>query len=459
MARNVSWEHAVVLGGGYAGLLAARVIADHFRQVTIVERDLLGDEPHRPGTPQAHHPHGLLARGAEILEALFPGLRSQLLGAGCPVTDFGTGTRTLFPSGWAPSEALGIDVQLLARTTLEGLLRRRVTALSAVTLRDRTQADGLIVGRDGQTAEVVVRRRGPQSPGKEPERILADLVIDATGRGSRLPQWLDLAGLHCPPMSVVDGRITYASRLYALDADPHRDWLASYEPTLAPAAPRGGVVARVGPCHWLLGLIGAAGHTPPADEAGFRAYAAGLRNPDLAGIIDEGTPLTPIHRTRATANRLHRYHRVDHWPGHVIALGDSVCALNPVYGQGMTVAALQAALLSTLLDRYAETGRPAHLGPAFQQGAARLVRGPWLLSTSADRAWAAERAPLASRLATGYLTALTARLPQHTDLFLRFARTMHMLDTPRALVSPRVVAQLSRPAHFGRAREATVDAA
>ncbi|MER5862828.1 FAD-dependent monooxygenase [Kitasatospora sp. NPDC002040] len=442
MTRTTRWDSALVLGGGYAGLLAARVLAGHFRRVTVLEQDRRTDDGHRPGVPQAHHPHALLARGAQELEKLFPGLRTQLLSHNCPVGDFGAMTRISFPGGWAPRAPAGFDVQLVARTMLEQILRDRVAALGPVVLDHCARAGRLLVDHASGRVSVGVHRRGE---GEDREELVdADLVVDATGRGSRMPQWLSQAGYRCPPSLVVDGHVAYSSRRYTLTPVPGRDWSASYQPALAPNAPRGGVLARIGTDQWLLALIGAAGHTPPTDDVGFHDYAANLANPDFARIIDDGTPLGPVRRTRATANRWHRYHRVPNWPGRLLALGDSVCALNPVYGQGMTVAALQSTTLDTLLAGR-RPGQPPDVGPAFQRAAAALVRAPWLLNTSADRAWDTQDTPLASRLATGYLNALTARIPHDPALFLRFARTMNMLDSPLTLATPAVLARLALP--------------
>ncbi|MEU9097331.1 NAD-binding protein [Streptomyces sp. NPDC048361] len=445
------WDKAVVLGGGYAGLLAARVLTGYFQQVTVIERDpppVPGEPATRPGVPQARHPHALLARGAELVEELFPGLRDELIARGCPVEDFAAATRILFPTGWAPRTPVGFDVQLTARAVLEDVLRKRVTALAPVAIRYGLHAENLLLPGPAHLGPpaVVVRPR----EGDVQEVIEADLVVEATGRGTRLPRWLADAGYPVPDSVVVDGKVTYASRIYTLRPDATQDWVASYQPTLAPRSPRGAVAARIGPDLWQLGLIGAAGHTPPTDEEGFRAYAAALDNPDFTHIIENGTPHGPVHQTHATANRWHRYDRMPRWPERLIALGDSICALNPVYGQGMTVAAQQAKLLDALLAQQAQTTHTTgtrsaldRLGPTFQRRAAALTRGPWLLNTSADRAWQPHAAPLGTRIATRYLTALTARLPHHPALFLRFARSMHMLDAPTTLATPRALAQLA----------------
>ncbi|MFE9687487.1 NAD(P)/FAD-dependent oxidoreductase [Streptomyces sp. NPDC006285] len=442
MTGTTLWDSAIVLGGGFAGLLSARVLSDHFRQVTIVEQDSEpGAEP-RPGVPQSAHPHALTARGASQVEEFFPGLRAELLAEGCPVIDFAEGVRILFPTGWTSREPVDVDVQLMPRPLLEHAIRRRVTALDAVTIHYGLRVDRVQLDRETGVTAVVAHPHKTAGAGDQERVLQADLVVDATGRGSRLPHWLAEAGFGQPATLVAGKKTTHTSRLYTVSPDSGRDWCASYEPTIAPVSPRGGVLLRIGTDQWIVGMLGAAGEAPPTDEEGFRAYARELRNPNFATIIDEGVPLGPIRRTRATGNRWYRYDRIRHWPARVIALGDSICIFNPVYGQGMTVAALQAALLDTLLTRHAERGNLDKLGRAFQRGAAALIRSPWMVSTSTDRAWE-DNPTLSSRIAASLFGAVTARLPHHPGLYRRFVRTMQMLDPPTSLVAPRALAQIA----------------
>jgi 2-polyprenyl-6-methoxyphenol hydroxylase-like FAD-dependent oxidoreductase len=500
-------RHAVVVGGGYGGLLAARVLSDHFDRVTVLEQDqVTADTGHHSGVPQSRHPHAMLARGADILERLFPGIRAELAELGAPVIDFGESAALLLPTGWAPRVAIGIPVQTFTRAALERCIRRRVMALPRVELRGGFKVEGLC--RDGARVTGVTgrvhgrtvdgdrragfdaespRRDDPFRSGREdcrgdsggrepafhpddlhgrfpggredcrgdseaqeprfsPRRssrpgpsgratVDGELVVYAAGRTSGLAAWLTDIGFPPPAPLVVDGGITYASRLYSDGHDG--DWSGTMEYTYAPHVRRGGVLVTVEGGRRLIGLIGAAGECVPNDEAGFLAFARGMRNPLLAEHIAEATPAGPIYRMTRLDNRWTPFHRMRRWPDRLICLGDAICALNPVYGQGMTVAGMQALILADLLD-----GRGTDLdglAERFQRRAARSLHLPWLMATSSDRNWNPEQAPPAARAAQWYFGRILELLPEDTDIFRRFFLAAHMIRPPTVLMHPRVI--------------------
>jgi 2-polyprenyl-6-methoxyphenol hydroxylase-like FAD-dependent oxidoreductase len=432
---------AVVCGGGFAGLLAARVLADSFERVAVVERD----EPApagqaRAGTPQAHHVHGMMARGAEILEELFPGLRAGLHRAGAPVFDFGADFPVLLPTGWAPRRPVGVPAQSFTRTALEERVREHVTALPGVRFLHGRAVTGLVLGPgDGRVTGVRVR---PKDADAE-HALLADLVVDATGRGSRTPRWLASAGRQPPRAQVVDARYAYASRTYAVPPGVSRDWMCTLQMTYAPVRRRGGGVAAVDGGRQVVSLMGAAGDLPPTDDAGFTAFAESLDNPLIASAVREGAPLTPVRRYTRMPNRFHRYDRLGSgMPDRLVVLGDALCAFNPVYGQGMTVAAVQALLLRDVLRARAGLDGAARV---FQRRAARSVRLPWLIATSGDLGWQDTPPPAVARAARWYLDRLLGAVPHDPDLYRRFVLVQHMLTGPHTLAHPRALAAAARP--------------
>ncbi|MBB4894917.1 2-polyprenyl-6-methoxyphenol hydroxylase-like FAD-dependent oxidoreductase [Streptomyces olivoverticillatus] len=442
------WRQAVVLGGGYAGLLTARVLAETFERVTVIERDRAPrpGEP-RPGVPQARHPHGMLARGGQLLEILFPGLREELSARQAPVFDFGTAYRSLLPTGWAPSAHLDIPLQSCGRDTLEECLRRRVTALPQVETLDGFRADGLALDRAAGRVRAVIGRR--LAPGATPENLTlpADLVVDATGRSSPLSRWLEAAGYPRARRLAVASPFAYSSRLYEIpDSARDHDWLCSVEVPFLPAVPRGGGILAIDGGRWIICLITRDDDLPPADDTGFLEYATGLRNPHFAECVAEGTPLSRTYRHTNPGNHWTLFHKMPAWPDGLTVLGDALCTLNPLYGQGMTVAAEQAVLLGTMLGERAAAGKPA--GPVarpFQRRAARLLRLPWTFSTTADLAADPSRAlSVGRRLAHRYLTGLLAVLPEDPAAYRRFARVQHMLDGPAALAHPSVLLSVLR---------------
>ncbi len=386
------WGHAIVVGGAHAGLLAAHALAEHFERVTVCERDPIDEETEfHPGVPQSRHPHLVLARGAELLEARFPGLRAELAALGAPVYDFGLGLRYRLPSGRLPVCTLGIEIQNVRRTTLERVIRHRVLADRRVELRAGFVVEGLELDEASRTVIGVAGRQrgiaGPTGSLREfgpRERISADLVVDASGQAANLSRWLTETGWERPELLEVDGRVTYVSQFYRLPAGHTFDWYGVGSITYAPHINRGGGVFMTDGDCWLVTLIGAGGEVPPTDEAGFLAYATSLDMAEISAVITAGTPLTPAYRYARMSNRWNCYHRLRRWPQRLIAMGDAVCVFNPLYGQGLTIAAQEAHLLGEMLE---DTRTLTGLAPQFQRRVGRLIRLPWSLATSSDLFW------------------------------------------------------------------------
>ncbi|MFI6642683.1 FAD-dependent oxidoreductase [Streptomyces sp. NPDC050504] len=418
-------KHAIVVGGGFAGLVAARVLGDRFRSVTVLEQDPLTEHPaHRRGTPQSRHPHALLAAGAQVLEGLFPGLREELTARGAPVSDFGR-FPMLYPTGWSPQVPTELVLQTFSRPLLEASLRRRVLAHRAVSLLDGAPVTGLLT--DASRRRVTgVRTSAGVSYG-------ADLVVVATGRHSKLPDWLRARGLAGPEVLSVDGRLSYASRLYRRSADHAPGWQASLQATLAPAADRGGTVLAIEDEQWLVCLFGAGGRLPPTDPEDFGAYAASLENPHIHEVTGAAEPLGPVYRYAGLGGQWRRYDRIRPWPPGLAVLGDALCSLNPLYGHGMTVAALQAELLGRTLDGDRTAGATAR----FQRRTARTLRLAWFMSTGLDRGWAGNGDGSAlSSLSRHLLRGVLRRIPDDPGLYRAFLEVQHMLAPPTALLPP-----------------------
>ncbi|KJK33214.1 hypothetical protein UK23_47085, partial [Lentzea aerocolonigenes] len=339
-------DRALVIGAGFAGLLAARVLSESYGDVVLVERDqLAADTEHRAGIPQAHHPHALLARGADVLETLFPKLGVELRAAGAVQADLGSDFMSRAPAGWAPRDPIGLTIHSMTRVTIERIIRRRVLRLPNVSLVDGVTIDGLLHDR-GTITGVQGSRAG------RPFTDYADLVVDASGRDSKLVSWLAELGVHCPAPMIVNGHLTYTSRVYQVNHDLKLDWKTAYEITHAPTTRRGGAVSSVDGGRWFVTLFGAGGDVAPTDDDGFLSYATTLECQDIAEIIKTATPASPIYRVGNLRSRWNRFHKVPNWPRGLLALGDSVVSLNPVYGHGMTLAALNCADLRELLKEH-----------------------------------------------------------------------------------------------------------
>ncbi|MCF3104867.1 FAD-binding protein [Streptomyces roseoverticillatus] len=418
---------ALVVGGGFAGLVTARALAEHFDRVRVLDKDTLPDRAaHRPGTPQSRHPHALLARGAELLEDLFPGLREELTGHGAPVSDFGQ-FPMLYPTGWSPAVRTELVLQTFSRPLLEFLIRRRVQALPNVTFHTATEAEALLV-HDSRVTGVVAR---PRSTGR-PTAHEADLVVVADGRHSRLPTWLEKAD-HPPVRRLrVDGKLAYTSRLYQRPPDTDPGFQASLQATIAPTTPSGGTVIAIEDDRWLVCLFGAGGISAPTTPEGFDAYAATLDNPHVKQIVVECRPISAIHRYSGLGGHWNRYDRLSPPLRRLAVVGDALCALNPLYGHGMTVATQQALLLRDAITAHSLDQADG----VYHRHAARTLLLPWLMTTSLDRGWSPEPAPLPARASRTALLHLLHRIPDHPGLYRKFLNVQHMVASPLTLLLP-----------------------
>lgn len=451
-------DRAVVLGGSIAGMLAARVLADVYADVLIIDRDALtGVREGRRGAPQGRHAHGLLAKGQEILEDFFPGFTQELIDADIPVGDLGGQVRWYFDGHRIKPSTTGLRLAGVARPVLEDHVRGRVRALPNVRFLERTDIVAPLATEDGsRVTGVRVQRRGSDTA----EEIPADLVVDATGKGSRAPTWL--AALDYPRVVEEQVKIglAYTSRRYRFPVDPfHGDM--SINPVATPANPRGAFLHTLGGGLGMLSLTGILGDHPPTDDAGFLAFAKSLPVPDVYDAIVAAEPLdAPVTFTYPASQR-RRYERLDRFPQRFLVLGDAVCSFNPVYGQGMASAALQALTLRAHLA--GGVPRPR----AFFRDIGKVVDPPWEISAGGDLAFPRVdgKRTMKVRMANAYLARLLTAATYDAGLGAAFLRVAGLVDSPQSIMRPALALRTlraprtpapdsdhrTRPATLGRA--------
>ena len=305
-------RHAVVLGGSLAGLLAARVLSDHFEKVTLIERDAFTDTCEtRRGIPQANHVHGLLVRGRQILEDLFPGLQDQMVADGAPVVDMANEIAWFTRAGWGVRFPSDLKVLAFTRPLLDLHVRRRLAGNANVEILDNTDVLRLLPGSTvNQVGGVLLCPRNAGSDRRVAKALTADLVVDATGRASRAPRWLSDLGYEPPEEIVIDADLGYSSRLYRIPENFDGDWQCAYVQSAPPDRKRGAILFKVEGNRWLVTLTGGGGDHPPSDELGFLGFVRSLPVSTIYDAIRAAEPLTPIKTHRATQNRLRRYERV-----------------------------------------------------------------------------------------------------------------------------------------------------
>lgn len=424
---------AVVAGAGLGGLLSARMLSRHFGNVCVLEQHALPSDPTpRKGVPQGYHVHGLLARGGEYLKHWFPGLDNTLARAGAPILELGQDVASRFPQGWLPRFRSGINIRCCSRGLLEWALRKQLMETSGVSFVEQARVVSMQEGAQQITVHF--------TQGGRAQVVDAQFFVDASGRGSRAPDWLAGLGYAPPAETIVDANLGYATRWFEEPPRRGREWSMMVIMPRYPDNYRGGVILPVENKQWMVFLAGLGGHHPPADEEGYFEFARRLVEPGIFQAIQGARGLSRIFKFRQTANRWRHFERLPAWPERFAVLGDAACTLNPYYAQGMTVCALQVEALDAELRR---RGSGGDAGARFQQQAARIVRAPWVLATSTDLRWPATTGDrrLRDQLMHRYLDKVLALATEDPGASIKFLQVMHMLKPPQALLSPALMAR------------------
>lgn len=371
-------RRAVVIGGGMAGMLAAAALSA-YADVTVVERDVLPDGPEpRKGLPQARHVHVIWSGGARAMEELLPGVTDAWLAAGARRIPLPTGLVSMQPRGWFRRWPEMQFMIACSRDLLDWVVRERVVKSERVTVLQRTE----LLSLEGDASRVTGVRMRTADGG---ERVLpADLVVDAAGRGSRASVWLEALGVPEAPLEEVDSGLTYSSRIFRAPSGTEEFPLVNVQSdATVPVPGRTTTIEPIEGGRWLVTLSGTRGGEPPASAEGFETFAReSVRHPVVGELIAHAEPLSDPVVTRSTVNRRRFYERVRGWPEGFVAVGDSVATYNPVYGHGLSVAALGALALGALVAK--EGLRAPGLARRAQRAVARPVATAWEFAVSTD---------------------------------------------------------------------------
>ncbi|MBZ0303887.1 MAG: FAD-dependent monooxygenase [Anaerolineae bacterium] len=434
-------SHAVVIGSSLSGLLAARVLSDYVDQVTVLERDELPEQAeYRGSVPQARHLHVLLAKGREILTQLFPRFEADFAALGIATIDIGLDTSAFTAGGWTKRVRAGVLSNPVSRVTIDWYVYSQLRQHPNVTFLSRREVQRLVTDADRRIVTgVEVLNREDQST----QTLAADLVIDASGRTSKTPQWLQDLGYDAPPRTVVNSYLGYATRWFQMPAGQTFDWhilLITALPTKGNF--RGGAIQRIEGDRWVVTLGGVNKTYPPTDDDGFLEFARQLPSTAIYEIIKDAEPISPVYGYRRTENIWNHYERLSRHPEHLLVMGDAYCGFNPIYGQGMSVAAMEAQKLDELLRQYG----PAGLSPAVFYGVlAKIIANPWLLATGEDLRYPGtegDRPGWLARMAQKYVDRVIAVLPLDEVVGTAFIKVNNLMEPPQVLFRPDIIARV-----------------
>lgn len=449
--RHPLYKHALVIGGSIAGMATAQILTRHVERVTILERDHLPVTPDfRKGAPHARHAHILLGRGQEILEALFPGLRRTLLEQGAVTVNMGSELAFFNSGSWGQPFPSAINMIGCSRPLIEHALRRHLLQNPQIDFSQEQEVLGLTTDEGRQRATGV--RLRDRRDGAAPETTLtADLVVDASGRTSHAPRWLTELGYVAPAETTVNAFAGYTSRIYRRPVHLRTTWKALYSMVSPPHFTRGGVILPMEGDLWQVTVMGMAKDYPPTDEAGLLAFLRGMPSSRMYEALKDAEPLTAPYGYRQAENRMRYYEKLPRYLENFLVAGDAVYAFNPVYGQGMTVAAMGSQTLEQCLQtqhRRHPDGDLTGLAQAYQRQLAQTIADPWQMATGQDIRWPGAEGGLqpdaVTRLIQRYLDRVLRTMPHNPVVAEAFYHVQNMLKPPTSLFHPRVLWQVLR---------------
>jgi flavin-dependent dehydrogenase len=434
---------AVVVGGGLAGCLAASVLVGRFERILVLERDRYAEQPtYRPGIPQGRHAHLLLEGGRRALEQLMPGLDQELRLQGAVSVPVPSGLRWLTSGGWMPRSASEVSLLSCTRALLDDSVLRRVRSEPSVTFVEGAEAVGLLGDRStiiGVQVRARTRLRGATGlTGLQDkvEELSADLVIDASGRSSRTPQWLRALGCAKVAEDRVDAGVAYSTRMFHQPPGIDPSLSAVYIQHDAPTHPRLGVLLPVEGRRWIVSIGGVRGSEPEPGATGFDTFLGLLRHPALRDLLSAAEPAGEVHGFRPGASIRRHYQR--NAPAGLVVLGDAACTFNPVYGQGISIAALGALALR---DGLRKRGLGASASRHIQGRIADVAKSAWLMSSAEDARFpttaGGPSGPLL-HLQHRYLDRVIARASRDEAVCARFTEVMTLVAPPTVLFRPEV---------------------
>jgi 2-polyprenyl-6-methoxyphenol hydroxylase-like FAD-dependent oxidoreductase len=438
-----SRQKTIVIGASMAGLLAARALADHFEQVILVERDTFPPPgENRKGVPQGKHTHVLLERGREIMESYLSGLTEELTRLGAvTIRDVSAQVRWFHSGSYHRPGTSDLSGLAVSRPTLEAAVRQRVLALPNVSAIEGCRVTELVTTADN--ARVTGVQLDHHQTNITEETMLADLVVDASGRGSRSPVWLENLGYERPGEEEVHVGMGYATCFFRRRPE-HIPGIEGIVLMATPPDKRLGVLLAQDGNRWVLTIGGYLGHHAPTDFEGFLNAAKQLPTSDIYRVVKDAELLSgPVPYTIPT-NLRHRYDKLPAFPKGYLVIGDALCSFNPIYGQGMTVAAMEASALGECLSQ-----NPDQIAEDFFAKTRKIIDLSWNAAVGTDLSFPeveGPRTPLV-RFLNWYLRKL--HVAAHTDaqVSIAFLKVINMIAPPPSMMHPRIVARIIK-AHF-----------
>jgi len=417
-------SHAIVMGGSIAGLCAAAALAKNFDRVTVLERDPEPGPEARRGAPQGHHVHALLSRGQAIMNELFPGAFAALARDGAVRLDLGTGVRWFQFGAWKPRRTIGVDVWFQSRPLLEHHLRASLGRNDKVELRFSVAIDGP-VHADGRVSGVRLR---------DGSVLDADLVIDATGRGSASATWLERWGYGKVLEQRVRVGLGYVSGIFEhARGAGERGSTAVYQHVPLDNK-RAGLSFPVENSRKVITLVGYHGDHAPTEIEAFRAWAKTLLQPEIANELDELELVGGLRKFTYPEQIRRCYGELRRLPEGYLIIGDAMCSLDPTFGQGMAISAMQAEVL-------AQSARPRRSTTRLQRRLYGMTTSPFTMTANEAHRWPETTGwkPRFSAFQRAAIAKVYEASSYDPDVYQALMHVVHFLAPPSALLRPKLL--------------------
>ena len=444
-------QKAIVIGSGMAGLMTARVLSDYFARVEIFERDPpVTKAEARPGVPQGRQIHTLLARGQRVLEALFPGFEDSVLKAGGKKgADVGTDLKMFAFGHWMPDVHIGAPQLTMTRGLLEFVVRERVTKIANVRFRYDTTADELVLDKAMCRVAGVVARTGAGAP----VTVDADFIVDAAGRGAFGLRSLTSRGVASPPEDLIGLDFGYATAAFDIPWGFQADWGSIYLLAQPPQS-RGAFFCPIEGSRWLVTAFGRGKSKPPAQFDAFMDFLRQLPHPIIYNCIKHARLTSDIKLHWFPSSLQRRYDQLTDHPEGFLAIGDAICSFNPVFAQGMSMAAMEVEALNRRLRARTASGQAFDgLWREFYEEARQLLATPWAQTLLVDSLYDETRMPRPFGFALRRRMAFWAQdlMLRDSDLKVRFLRAVHFVAEPSDMIAaPDLIAAQLREWRAGR---------
>jgi 2-polyprenyl-6-methoxyphenol hydroxylase-like FAD-dependent oxidoreductase len=431
---------AIVIGASMAGLLAARVLADYFDKVILLERDTF-PEPglNRKGVPQGKHTHVLLEKGRQIMERYLPGLTEDLMRKGAVyVNDVSLNISWFHSGGFHKPGISGISGVAVSRPTLEQLVREHVCVLTNVSIIENCSVSELTTSDNNDRVTGVNIAKGQND--NSHESLYADLVVDASGRGSHSPAWLEKLGYRKPDIEEVRIGMGYTTCYYRRNPE-HIKGLDGIVLLTTPPNKRMGIMLAQDGNRWVVTIGGYLGDHITPEHQEFLKAANNLPIPHIYNVIKNAELVREPVSYKIPSNLRRRYERLSKFPEGYLVFGDALCSFNPIYGQGMTVAVMEA----TALDKSLQKGLK-HLSKRFFAKVSKVIDLSWNVATGNDLSFPEVRGNRTNiiRFLNWYIRKLHAAAHHDADVSIAFLKVINMIAPPPIILQPKIMWRIAK---------------